>query len=441
MTARIAKRRWGARRAGAAGSARTAGGAGRRGQWRDGLTLERWRVDRSCDAAANKRRALARLRGRQTRWCITRRSNTARIEIPAAYTSFLQIALAATDFGARHLSGAGRAHRGRRRPRYQVDADLDNGSGCRDTRGRLWMGPARCAPLNASRRLANPGVAHLPVGQKAGAYGLAPGAAQLGSPRRDCRSLLKRPPVCRSSTVRSADPPFTGGAQGRRRPSGARSRGDMEPISMPKLAGGRFGPEFAGTLSGSHPADRFRDKLLTFGGDLGEGAVFDGHRGRPQHPASGIARPLAAAVRRHREPGPAARDPLRSRSAASPGSRGQVRTQELFAWAPLLFTPYLQTPPGLRGHKRISARAVGTLSNVGGGGGGIGRGLTTCSKMFDEYDYEARHPLPAGERRLPDVGRRAGGHRLITSQGRRRAADQHHQQLRPRQPGRSWCRS
>ena len=61
-----------------------------------------------------------------------------RIEMPAAYTSFLQIALAATDFGTLDTSGTlARAHRGRRRraaPGRRRSRWPATGS---DTRGRL----------------------------------------------------------------------------------------------------------------------------------------------------------------------------------------------------------------------------------------------------------------------------------------------------------------
>ncbi|MFO1457177.1 MAG: hypothetical protein U1F18_13135 [Steroidobacteraceae bacterium] len=357
------------------------------GQWRDGLlTLEQWRVDQLRLLQASGRAQLGFEDGKPLVRSAT--LELPRIEMPAAYTSFLQIALAATDFGTLDTSGTLAARievvdDALRR----VDADLD-GLQLRDTRGRLWMkdlrGALHWAPAGAPKSAAS----HLQWSE-GGAYGLAGGAARLEFAAQGLSFALLKPtrlPIfdgaiaIRSLAVREA---------GTDRQA-LEFEGDIEPISMPKLARAFGWPEFAGTLSGRIPRIEFRDKLLTFGGDL-EARVFDGtvvgRNIRLQDPLGRWPRLFADIELKNL-------DLLLVTRTFEIGSitgrlEGQVRGLELFAWAPVAFDAYLQTPPGLRGRKRISARAVGTLSNVGGGGGGVVAALQSgVFKMFDEYDYE-----------------------------------------------------
>ena len=67
---------------------------------------------------------------------------------------------------------------------------------------------------------------------------------------------------------------------------------------------------------------------------------------------------------------------------------GHLLGLELFDWSPVAFDALFQTPPGERGDHRISAHAVGNLSNIGRGGGGVVAALQSGAfRMFDEYDY------------------------------------------------------
>jgi hypothetical protein len=62
---------------------------------------------------------------------------------------------------------------------------------------------------------------------------------------------------------------------------------------------------------------------------------------------------------------------------------------ELFAWTPQAFDARLATPKGDKSRHRISAKAVSSLSNVGGGGGGVVQALQSgVLKFFDEYNYD-----------------------------------------------------
>ena len=49
----------------------------------------------------------------------------------------------------------------------------------------------------------------------------------------------------------------------------------------------------------------------------------------------------------------------------------------------------LRTPPGDRSLHRISAKAIGSISNVGGGGGGVESALQSgLFRLFDSYRYD-----------------------------------------------------
>ena len=68
---------------------------------------------------------------------------------------------------------------------------------------------------------------------------------------------------------------------------------------------------------------------------------------------------------------------------------GRLGNLELFNWSPVAFDAALQTPDGDRSKHRISARAVGNLANIGGGGGGVLKALQSGTmKFFDEYSYD-----------------------------------------------------
>ena len=357
------------------------------GEWRDGvLVLDEFRVDQRQLAQA---RGQARLRLVGAGPLVESATlELQRLELPAAYTSFLQIALAATDFGTLETSGtlSGRvvvAHDAIMR----LDAEL-GGLDLRDKRDRVWMKQLRGALHWAPAGTATPAPSHLEWNE-GGAYGLAGGAARLDFAAQGTSFALSKP----------ARLPIFDGALAIRELSVKEAgsdrqtlefEGDIEPISMPKIAKAFGWPEFAGTLSGRIPRVEFRDQQLTFGGDL-EARVFDGtivgRNIRLQDPLGRWPRLFADIELRQLDLGLL----TRTFEVGSITGRieGELKGLELFAWTPVAFDGYLQTPKGDRGRHRISARAVGNLSNIGGGGGGVGAALQTgVFRMFDEYDYE-----------------------------------------------------
>jgi hypothetical protein len=357
-----------------------------KGEWRDGML--------AIDDLTVEQRKLAQARG-QARLRLagdgprveSATLDLQRIEMPAAYTSFLQIALAATDFGQLETSGtlSGRVEIANDAV-TRLDAGLA-GLDLRDTRGRVWMKRLRGALHWSPAGTRAPAASHLEW-DEGGAYGLAGGAARLDFAAQGTSFALLEParlPIfdgalaIRELTVRDA-----GSAR-----QSLEFEGDIEPISMPKITKAFGWPEFAGTLSGRIPRIEFRDKLLTFGGDL-EARVFDGtivgRNIRLQDPLGRWPRLFADIELRKLDLG------LLTKTfeigSITGRLEGEINGLELFAWAPVAFDAYLQTPEGDRGRHRISARAVGNLSNIGGGGSGVGAALQTgVFKMFDEYDY------------------------------------------------------
>jgi hypothetical protein len=356
------------------------------GEWRDGvLAIDDVTVGQRKLAQA-RGKARLRLAGAGPR-VESATLDLQRIEMPAAYTSFLQIALAATDFGTLETSGtlSGRIELANDAI-TRLDVELA-GLDLRDTRGRVWMKRLRGALHWSPAGAAAPAPSRLEW-DEGGAYGLAGGAARLDFATQGSSFALLKP----------ARLPIFDGALAIRalavRDIGADRQalefeGDIEPISMPKIAAAFGWPEFAGTLSGRIPRVEFRDKQLTFGGDL-EARVFGGtivgRNLRLQDPLGRWPRLFADIQLRTLDLGLVTE--TFEIGSITGRIEGEIKGLELFAWTPVAFDGYLQTPPGDRGRHRISARAVGSLSNIGGGGGGVFAALQTgVFRMFDEYDY------------------------------------------------------
>jgi hypothetical protein len=167
-------------------------------------------------------------------------------------------------------------------------------------------------------------------------------------------------------------------------------KGEVEPISMPLLAKAFGWPEFAGTLAASIPGVRLKDNVLTFDGNL-ESQVFGGRivgsNIRLRDPLGNYPE-FFADVR--------ARDldlELVTRTFEVGTITGKLEADvlglELFGWTPTRFDARLETPKGDKSRHRISAKAVSSLSNVGGGGGGVVQALQSgVLRFFDDYSYD-----------------------------------------------------
>ena len=167
-------------------------------------------------------------------------------------------------------------------------------------------------------------------------------------------------------------------------------KGDVEPISMPLLAKAFGWPEFAGTIAASIPGVRLKANVLTFDGNV-ESQVFGGRivgsnirlkdplGNYPEFFADVRARELdLELVTRTFEVGT-----ITGRLEAD------VLGLQLFGWTPTSFDARLETPKGDKSRHRISAKAVSSLSNVGGGGGSVVQALQSgVLRYFDDYSYD-----------------------------------------------------
>ncbi len=222
-----------------------------------------------------------------------------------------------------------------------------------------------------------------------GAFGLSGGAAELEFIAQGTNFALLRPAKL---------PVFDGGlaidnfAMGNLGSSNMQVSfaGAVEPISLPLLCKAFGWPEFSGTLAARIPGVMLKDNVLTFEGNL-ESQVFGGHivgsGMRLQDPLGNFPR-LFADVR--------ARDldlELVTRTFDVGSITGRLEADilglELFAWSPVAFNARLATPKGDKSRHKISAKAVTSLSNVGGGGGGVVQALQSgVLRFFDEYSYD-----------------------------------------------------
>jgi hypothetical protein len=167
-------------------------------------------------------------------------------------------------------------------------------------------------------------------------------------------------------------------------------KGEVEPISMPLLARAFGWPEFSGTIAASIPGVRLKDNVLTFDGNL-ESQVFGGRISgsniRLRDPLGNYPE-FFADVR--------ARDldlELVTRTFEVGTITGKLEADvlglQLFGWTPTRFDARLATPRGDKSRHRISAKAVSSLSNVGGGGGGVVQALQSgVLRFFDDYSYD-----------------------------------------------------
>jgi hypothetical protein len=313
----------------------------------------------------------------------------ARLDFPAAYSSFMQITLATNSVlsdlkTSGSLSGELAVRDNTLTALHIAPRDLE----LHDNKGRLHLsrvnGDVHWTPAGAAS----------PRGSKlawsaGGAYGLSGGAAQLEFLLQGTNFALTRPtklPVLDGALAMERFAISNPGASDME----VAFKGQVEPISMQLLAKAFGWPEFKGTLAASIPGVTLKDNLLTFQGNV-ESQVFGGRivgsniriqdpLGRfPQFFADVRARDLDLSL------------VTQTFEVGSISGRLEVDVLglELFGWSPTAFDARLATPKGDKSRHRISAKAVSSLSNVGGGGGGVVQALQSgVLRFFDEYSYE-----------------------------------------------------
>ncbi|HXC60279.1 MAG TPA: hypothetical protein VN645_13275 [Steroidobacteraceae bacterium] len=160
----------------------------------------------------------------------------------------------------------------------------------------------------------------------------------------------------------------------------------IEPISMAAVAKALDWPEFAGTLSGRIPGVTYRNQELSLQGDV-EAQMFDG---RVTASNLRVRDPLGDWPKLHADI--AARNldlDLITHTFEFGSITGRLDADvaglETFGVSPVAFDLSLRTPPKDRSRHRISQRAVENLSMIGGGtGGALQTGLL---RFFEQFGY------------------------------------------------------
>ncbi|MEZ5498178.1 MAG: hypothetical protein R3E77_01980 [Steroidobacteraceae bacterium] len=322
-------------------------------------------------------------------WVLHARATIDRLQFPAAYTSYLQLALAATDFGRLDTAGhvAGTLEVAADRPvalslatdRLEID----------DRKGHFFMHQLAASVHWLADPASTPAASWISW-QSGGAYGLSGAAARI-----DFRARGSGFELTRSTRL----PIFDGALDiARLAASNLGSdelqisfNGQIEPISMPRLCAAFGWPEFAGTLGGTIPDIDYRNRELTVAGDV----IAQVFGGRVSASKLKLRDPLGNWPRLFADVRLEDLDLAQVTSTFAIGAitgrlEGALAGLELFDWSPIAFDARLGTPPNDRSRHRISAKAVGNLANVGGGGGGVIQALQSgFLQFFDEYSYSA----------------------------------------------------
>ncbi|MGH8300817.1 MAG: hypothetical protein ACRET5_05030, partial [Steroidobacteraceae bacterium] len=165
---------------------------------------------------------------------------------------------------------------------------------------------------------------------------------------------------------------------------------DVTPVSMPLLSKAFGWPVMSGELSGRIPLVRYRNRELIFDGDLGA-KVFDGSiigrhivLGNPLGPwpslsADVLARGLDLDLVTH--------------TFALGSMTGRIDVDihglQLFDWSPVAFDARLYTMPADRSRHRISQNAVTRIAGLGGAGGAVKAALESgVLRFFHTFRYD-----------------------------------------------------
>jgi hypothetical protein len=319
---------------------------------------------------------------------VSARVTVSRLDFPAAYTTFLQLPLAATALGSLESSGeasasleiaAGKVSR--------LDCGLRNFN-VSDPQSKLLI-------ERASGAIHWTGVPGAPIAtshlewSRVGAYGLTGGATRLTFVAWQHNfallggdttlPLLNGAVIVHTLVARDLGTPQ----------AKVDFDADLTPISMPRVSQAFGWPVMSGVLSGHIPLVRYRHHLLTFEGDL-VARVFDGTitgshielenplGSFPQLTADVSARGLDLDLVTH------------TFAIGSMTGRvdADVRGLELFGWSPVAFDARLYTMPGDRSRHLISQRAVTRIAGLGGSADAVTAALESgVLRFFHTFHY------------------------------------------------------
>jgi hypothetical protein len=346
--------------------------------------------------------------------------NATEVRFPAAYLSFMQLALATTPLNQLEVTGTASTHL-ELRDNIPVQFDLTvNDLAFSDASRDLKVDGVSSEVHWASGLTGPPRLSWLSW-EKSQGWGIVGAKARLDFTVQDREFRLARP----------ARLPFFDGAL-RINTLAVEQLGTdamngvfdavIEPISMAPIAKALGLPEFAGQLAGTIPGLTYKDKMLSLQGNI-EADVFGG-----QVVASNlrIREPLGAWPRLYGDIIARNLDLEQLTSTFKFGSiTGRLDVDltglETFNWSPVAFDLTLATPKGDKSKHRISQRAVQNLSDFGGGGGGVASVMQSpFLKFFDDFGYD-RLGLSCRLRndicQMGGVGAFNGGFYILKGQG------------------------
>ena len=319
---------------------------------------------------------------------VSAQATVSRLGFPAAYTTFLQLPLAATALGALDSSGEASAS-------VQIAAGKVSRLDCELRNFNVSDPQSKLLIERASGAIHWTGVPGAPVAtshlewSRVGAYGLTGGATRLTfvAWQRNFAllggdttlPLLNGAVIVHTLVARDLGTPE----------AKVDFDADVTPISMPRLSQAFGWPVMSGQLSGQIPLVRYRHHHLTFEGDL-IARVFDGTitgshielenplGSFPQLTADVSARGLDLDLVTHTF----AIGSMTGRVDAS------VRGLELFGWSPVAFDARIYTMPGDRSRHLISQRAVTRIAGLGGSSGAVTAALESgVLRFFHTFHY------------------------------------------------------
>jgi hypothetical protein len=313
----------------------------------------------------------------------------ASLELPAAYTSYLQLALAATELGSLQSSGEATgsvtlANDGISR----LDCSLHD-INFTDPASRVLIRHAN----GDIHWVAASGAAVAPsdiTWERAAAYDLSGGPARLRfiTWQRSFALLggdARLPVLDGAVIVHTLVGRDIGTPQAK-----LDFNADVAPISMPLLSKAFGWPVMAGALAGHIPLVRYRNRELTFDGDLvakvfggtiiGRGIVLRNPLGPwPSLSAEVLARGLDLDLVTH--------------TFALGSMTGRIdldiRGLQLFDWSPVAFDARLYSTPGDRSPHRVSQNAVTRIAGLGGAAGAVKSALESGAlRFFHTFRYD-----------------------------------------------------
>jgi hypothetical protein len=314
--------------------------------------------------------------------------NVTILQFPAAYTSLLQLALADSNFGALDTSGTvGGLIELRANRLTSIDlqlnglefADADRKLKLAGLSGELhWRAAGELAPAASMLKW-----------QQLHAFGLESGESALQLHAQGATLKLERPARIAIFDGALAVQRFDADGLG----SSNVTLGfdaDIEPVSMQKLSVAFGWPEMSGKLSGRLPGLEFRDGTLSVAGDI-VADVFDGRVTASKLQMRNVLGTFPRLSGDFRARGLNLELITRTFPIGSITGRldADILALELFNWAPIAFDAHLYTTAGDRTRHRISQKAVGSLANIGGGGGGVTAALQSgLLRFFNDFGYD-----------------------------------------------------